>query len=179
MKIFKGIVNWATDNITLYEKENNVYIQILKEIDRIDQNLDFILQDLELLEELEIDPVLKKNYKEAQILIEYNKKIAIINRKQVLEELRKIDENLKKIRTQIKDAVLLENSIEEIQKGIIQINVLIYQNSLLKAFRNLDVQNILKYKWTQNDFDELKKEIAERKSKIIPYLVEIEQMKRK
>lgn len=178
MKIFKKIADWATNNYASYEKEIDIYSQILQEIERIDQNLDFVLQNWEILDELEIDPILKKNYRDTQILVEYNKKNAMA-KKNALEELRKINEYIKKITYQIKDAILLENSIEEILNGIAKINILIFQNPLLKAFQNLDVRNIFEKKWKQIDFEELKRRIAERKSEIIPYMGEIEQLKRK
>lgn len=178
MKIFKKIADWATNNSATYEKEIDIYSQLLQEIERIDENLDFVLQNWEILEELEIDSILKKNYRETQILVEYNKK-NVLAKKNALEELRKINEYIEKITYQIKDAILLEKSIEEIQNGITKINVLIFQNPLLKAFQNLDVRNIFEKKWKQVDFEELKRRIAERKSEIIPYMGEIGQLKRK
>ena len=182
MSIFKRITNWATDKGNSYTKENEVYNEIISNVRNLESSLDFIIND-NMLYEILPDEAKVSKFLNSQTIIDFKKKsigraLTDRDRQIIILEIRRLELERERLLKEIKNLLLQSNQINDICESTRKINNLIYHNIILEALKGYAGINGSK-KWKVEELENLKNKISLRKTEIIPYLGEIEQMKRK
>lgn len=194
MRIFNfvkaSITDWATGNSQSYEKEINIYDELIDLISRTDQILDEIIAKGNFSDEWAVFKIkndkytlpflnayindLMKNYTlNSDNYEEKIKQFEYINQLQEIYEKTEF-----KIKTLLVNNVLRYEEMDELYWNLIEIKKLLISNMNLTAIQKSGFrpqEQLPKYE----DINHLKILIAERKSDIIPYLGKINNSKKK
>lgn len=182
MKIFNKISDWATNNSVNYSKENSVYDNVTSEIDKLNENINFVINS-ELLYDYFSEEEQVINFLNCKIDLEMKKnllkKSKSDNYNKIFAEIKKIEEEYRMLLKKIKNLILKDDRITDIQKSAFEINSIIYRNVLLEALKPFFETDIIYKKWTIEELENLRNTIAKRRTVILPYLIEIDYNKRK
>lgn len=172
MGLFNRVVDFATNNISNYQKENETYSLAVSEIESIENLLDFYTKEDSLAS------ISSDLYKKVRIkIIDINNQI-YINKRNLAQAktngdyqriLKKIDyllEQLEILIAKAKNDLLVSKSLGELQDHLTALQVIINGNARYEPFINFVAHSY----WTIEDLTDIRNKIAERRTKIIPYL---------
>lgn len=182
MNIFKRMIDWATDKGNSFSKENDVYEDIISNMDDIESYMNYIISD-NVLSDLFPGESLIIDFLSIDSVIEFQKKSMARAKNQaeldkIKREIRRLEIMKERLLKKIKNLILKSDSIDDINESNRKMNSIIYQNLILEALKSYAGMNVSK-KWTVDELEELRNRISQRRTEIIPYLGEIEQLKRK
>ena len=182
-KLGNQIFDWSTNNSLDFTREDNVYKRVIEEIEAIDN-----LLDIALTTDFALDYPFKFNSKEIDIysLREYvtfykNKMLYVSNDLEYQKmklELIKLEREYQKLYRQTPDLFLKLKELYDVQEHVLHLTGEIYQNATLEAFKDIEKgKSLLTKEWTLDELENIRQNIAIRRSIIIPYLGEIERKK--
>ncbi len=171
MGIFNRVVDFATNNSVNYQKENEAYSLVVSEIESIENLLDYYTQEDGLNDYSEV-------YKKIRVkIIELNNQIIISKRnlaqaktkldyQRILKRIDYLLEQLEIILIKAKNELLKSKTLGELQDHLTELQVLINSNARYEPFTNFVSHD----DWTIEDITNIRNQIADRRTKIIPYL---------
>ncbi len=184
MKIRKKIQDWATGNYINFKQENDVYEQIITKIQAIMNYLDVYVQNISLQKEqitegtlLEKIDTLKANIEFQKIRLK--KSTQKEEQQKIYQELQKLQQEWEELIIQIKNDLLQNAYLLEIQKNVYEMNGLIYQNAFLETLQPFLEKDMINKKWNVNQLNDLRNSLAQKRMKILPYLIEMEDIRKK
>ncbi len=173
MSVLKKITNWATGNSISFEKENEVYEEIVKDINNINNLLDdLILDDEMMLRYNQLSIKSMRNFQKIKIQSSSHAKMTS-ERNDILQEIKLLEIEIQKLVEELKDKMLQDMELYEVQEIISSINYTIYHNIHMPAFESFIGENMMDKKWNQLQLNELRNSIAIRRQTLIPQLVDI------
>lgn len=183
MKLFKKMADWASGNFEKFEKENQVYTNVMNELDNITTTLNTLVENYSLLQATELKDDLLRDLVNVQSALAFQKNrmktATSIEQQKIMLEIQKLKLQYEEIILKIKNALLKNFGITEILQSTYNINGEIYRNPLFQPFQEFHNKNIIQKKWTVEELDKLSNNIGIRRSEIIPYLIQMEDIKKK
>ena len=171
MTIFNRMSDYSTGNSRVYEKESQIYNEIIQQIEKIFGLLENKIDSDDILDyvfELNGEKFSLKSLKD---YIQMKRKIILRNNdgdiQRLISELNNYYEIMK---YKIKDKLLQNKEYDDIQECLYKINGLIYSNLIYEPLKKYTSSNIIEKKWTLEELEKLKNDIYNRKVSIQQYL---------
>ncbi len=182
MNILKKISNWSTNNFENYQNENRVYDEIVGEMENLDDLLNVIATDVYMIEAVGLDEKVDMSLFQNKLIIDFKRKslikASLEEQKAIIKEIACLQQEYDQFLDELKNLILASNRFIEIQNSTSKINALISHHVLLEAFKPFYVEEMMQKVWTLEDLQLLRNKIAERRTILIPYLAEMESLKR-
>ena len=173
MDILKKITNWATGNSISFEKEDEIYEEVVKDINIINDLLDVLIENDDItLRYNQISMKSMKAFQQIKIRSLGNVKMDS-ERKIISQEIQLLEIKIQKLVEELKNEMLQDMEIYEIQERISSINHTIYHNIQMPAFESFRGENVIEKKWNQIQLNELRNRIAIRRQTLISYLADV------
>lgn len=170
MKWFDKILNWSTNQDNEYIEESSTYDMALTEIHSIEDLLECCVENEDFFDNMEVHDlrIMAKSLKDAICMYRKKAALALAENERIIiqSEILQLEREYKQLIIKIKEELLSFGIVTEINKHVVELNVIIKRNARFIVFQKyLDFK-----KWTTSDLENLKNEIYIRNAVLLPYL---------
>ena len=176
MSIFNKIIDFGTGKSYSYEKELKVYNDISQEIEKIFQVLSKYMTSEKInnfVFEINNEPFTLNSLKNYIIMQRNRLRKSELNRNELIELLKELNDYYILIENEIKNNLLLDKECIDLQECQLKINRLIYNNLICEPLKSYNTSNLKNRQWSQKELNDLKDKIFNQKVVIIEYLSKV------